>query len=62
MAKPPIRPSADGNYEVELDPSVVGLLEHMCSELEALLAVQPGAAQQPMRGTTSGKRHAPLLD
>jgi hypothetical protein len=38
MAKPPIRPSGDGNFEVDLDPSVVELLEHMCSELEALLA------------------------
>lgn len=34
----PIQPSADGNFDVNLDPSVIDLLEHMCAELEALLS------------------------
>lgn len=34
----PVRPAPDGGFEVDLDEAVVELLEHMCTELEALLS------------------------
>jgi len=37
MPPQPIRREPSGDFSIELDPSVLDMLEHMCAELEALL-------------------------